>query len=132
MTPVRPRRHGTDGARRGTALSAAALALLVAVGAVAGCVTRSPAEREALLQARSQALIDSGNVAYRNHDYGLAARRYAAATLVKKDDPAAWFGFGMALTRLGRDEEARAAYARARDLATAARQRNAAAQPAQR
>lgn len=98
------------------------LACALAAGTAAGCVTRSPQQQEALLQARSQALIDSGNVAYRAHDYGLAARRYAAATLVKKDDPAAWFGFGMALTRLGRDEEARAAYARARDLAQSQRQ----------
>ena len=101
------------------------LAGALAAGLCAGCVTRSPRQREADLQARSQALIDSGNVAYRHHDYGLAARRYAAATLVKKDDPAAWFGFGMALTRLGRDEEARAAYGRARDLAQSQRQQPA-------
>ena len=82
----------------------------------AGCVTHSPRDEQAILLARSQALIDSGNAAYRAHDYGLAAKRYAAASIVKKDDPAAWFGLGMALTRLGRDEEARAAYAKAREL----------------
>ena len=47
----------------------------------------------------------------------MAARRYAAAAVVRKDDPAAYFGMGMALSKLGRDEEARTAYARARELA---------------
>lgn len=93
--------------------------LTVALGlsmACAGCVTHSPNDEQASLQARSQALIDSGNAAYRAQDFGLAAKRYAAASSVKKDDPAAWFGLGMALAKLGRDEEARAAYARAREL----------------
>ena len=92
------------------------LAAVAALVLVAGCVTHSPKDEQAILLARSQALIDSGNAAYRAHDYGLAAKRYAAASIVKKDDPAAWFGLGMALTRLGRDEEARAAYAKAREL----------------
>ena len=37
--------------------------------------------------------------------------------MIKKDDPAAYYGLGMALSKLGRDEDARAAYARARGLA---------------
>jgi Flp pilus assembly protein TadD len=37
--------------------------------------------------------------------------------VVKPDDPAAYYGMGMALSKLGRDEEARKAYAKARDLA---------------
>jgi len=67
--------------------------------------------------ARAQALIEAGNEAYRVGDYRMAARRYAAAAVVRKDDPAAYFGMGMALSKLGRDEEARTAYARARELA---------------
>jgi len=90
---------------------------VLALGLVSGCVTHRPENTEAAKQARSQALIESGNAAYRAKDYGLAARRYAAACVVKKDDPAAYFGLGMALTRLGRDEDARAAYAEARRLA---------------
>jgi Flp pilus assembly protein TadD len=46
-----------------------------------------------------------------------AAKRYAAAAVMAKDDPVAYFGMGMALQKLGRDEQARAAYARARELA---------------
>ncbi len=103
------------------AMALLGVGLAVAALAAAGCVTRSPKDTEAMLLARSQALIDSGNVAYRAKDYGRAARQYAAATAIKKDDPAAWFGLGMALTRLGRDEDARAAYTRARELASAAR-----------
>jgi Flp pilus assembly protein TadD len=37
--------------------------------------------------------------------------------VVKPDDPAAYYGMGMALTKLGKDEEARRAYAKARELA---------------
>jgi len=68
-------------------------------------------------EARAQALIESGNEAYREGDYRLSVRRYAAAAVVRKDDPAAYYGLGMALAKLGRDEEARQAYARARELA---------------
>jgi Flp pilus assembly protein TadD len=66
---------------------------------------------------RAQLLIESGNQAFVAGDFGLSARRYAAAAVIKKDDPAAYSGLGMALSKLGRDEEARAAYARARALA---------------
>jgi len=59
----------------------------------------------------------AGNQAYRSGKYQLAAKRYAAAAVAKKDDPAAYFGMGMALARLGRIEEARAAYTRSRELA---------------
>ena len=101
---------------RGFVASALALALL------AGCGRRDDSSVPAGdLQARAQALIDSGNVAYRIGDFPLAARRYASATLTKKDDPAAWFGLGMALQKLGRDEDARSAFAHARELASRAR-----------
>lgn len=70
--------------------------------------------------ARSQALIDSGNASYKRADFENAAKRYASATLVKPDDPAAFYGLGMALAKLGRDDDARAAYAKARALAGSA------------
>src|SRR5262249_55625572 len=65
---------------------------------------------------RGQGLVDSGNAAYRNSDYTAAAKRYAAAAVVNPDDPAAFYGLGMALAKLGRDDEARVAYARSREL----------------
>jgi Flp pilus assembly protein TadD len=95
--------------------------LLLAALTVAGCGRREPAPDAVALQARSQALIEAGNACYRAGDPTTAAKRYAAAVVVKPDDPAAHFGLGMALKKLGRDEEARQAYARARELAQQAR-----------
>ena len=99
------------------------LVLALSLALFAGCARREDEATVAAdaLQARAQALIDSGNVAYRAGDYPLAARRYASATLTKKDDPAAWFGLGMALQKLGRDEDARSAFSYARELASRAR-----------
>jgi len=71
--------------------------------------------------ARSQALINEGNALVRVKDYASASKRYAAAAVVKPDDAAAYFGLGMALTKLGRYEDARIAYARAHALAQGAR-----------
>ena len=102
-------------AARGALLGALAVGLLGA-----GC-GRAPAEPDPAV--RAQALIEAGNQAFNAGDYGLAARRYAAAAVVKKDDPAAYYGMGMALSKLGRDEDARVAYARARALAQADRKR---------
>jgi len=97
--------------------SAALLALLLGAGCAPGAAPRDP---RAGADERSQALIDSGNVAYRAGDFEDAARRYASAAVAKPDDPAAYYGLGMALAKLGRDDEARQAYARARSLAGAA------------
>jgi len=96
-------------------------ALLLCVLLAAGCARREPRPDPAALQARSQMLIDAGNSLYRAGDYTSAAKRYGAAVVVKPDDPAAYYGLAMALTRLGRDEEARQSYARARELAQRAR-----------
>jgi Flp pilus assembly protein TadD len=98
--------------RRALALGAALLALAL-LGGCASDAPRTPEQR----QARAQALIDSGNQAYRTGDYRLALRRYAAGAVMRRDDPAAYYGMGMALSKLGRDEEARRAYGRARELA---------------
>ena len=94
---------------------AGALLALVFALALGGCAAPPPAEPDPMV--RAQALIEAGNRAYKSGEYGLAARRYAAAAVVRDDDPAAYFGLGMALAKLGRDEEARAAYSRARELA---------------
>ncbi len=92
---------------------------LAAVAALAlpSCAPRAPASSAKDPAQRAQELIESGNQAYRAGNYGLAARRYAAAAVIKKDDPAAYYGMGMALSKLGRDEEARKAYTKARELA---------------
>jgi Flp pilus assembly protein TadD len=92
------------------------LAILVLGFVLSGCGGNPEQDGAADTAARSQALIEAGNVAYRAGDYQLAARRFGAAAVEKKDDPAAYYGLGMALTRLGRDEEARVAYGRARRL----------------
>ena len=103
-----------------------ALLLIVALAALhAAALSCSPGKSDmppatmAPLE-RAQALIDSGNASFRRSEFENAAKRYASATLVKPDDPAAFYGLGMALAKLGRDDDARAAYAKARSLAGAA------------
>ncbi len=104
-----------------THLRLSPIALFAVLVLAAGCSQRrttvTAESAPATSQLRSQALIDSGNAAMRTKDFDGAARRYASAAAVKPDDPAAWYGLGMALSRLGRDNEAREAYAKARALA---------------
>jgi Flp pilus assembly protein TadD len=97
-------------------LPAVVLALAVVCGT--GCVRTPPKPAG---PARAQALIEAGNARFRDGDYAGAARRYGAAVTAAPDDAAAHYGLGMALSKLGRDEDARAEYARARDLAEQAR-----------
>ena len=95
-----------------------ALLALVALALPAGCTRSTPVPHAAVSGTlRSQALIDSGNAAFRAKAFNDAARRYASAVAIQPDDPAAYYGLGMALSRLGRDDEARVAYAKARELA---------------
>ena len=94
---------------------------LAGLSALTACAPRSTPEREAAERAvrdslRAQALIDSGNVAFAREDWAEAARRYSSAVVTRPEDPAAFYGLGMALQRLGRDEEARVAFAKAREL----------------
>ncbi len=92
-------------------------ALALAAILVAGCSsTPAPAPVAGDPRLRAQALIDSGNAAYRAGDYAGAAKRFASAVVVSPEDPAAFYGLGMSLAKLGRDDEARAAYARSREL----------------
>ena len=100
------------------------LPILVAAALCAAGCSRAPAARSSAatsdaadLRARSQAFIDSGNASYRRGDYATAAKRYSSAAAVDSTDPAACYGLGMALAKLGRGDEAREAYAHARLLA---------------
>lgn len=105
--------------RRGAG-PAAPLPALALLALLAGCSPSAP-PAPTDPTTRAQMLINAGNQAYHAGDYSLAARRYAAAAVVRKDDPVAYFGLGMALTKLGRDEDARASYAKARELTQARR-----------
>jgi len=97
------------------------LTALTALAVLGGCTKSPPAPHAATAgPLRSQALIDSGNAAFRAKAYDDAARRYASAAAIQPDDPAAYYGLGMARSRRGRDDEARVAYAKARDLAARA------------
>lgn len=110
-------RPGTRAARvAGLALLAGSVWLAGCSGKPARSSAEVAADSAAALRARSQALIENGNQAFRTGDFALAARRYASAAVVDPDDPAAYYGLGMALGKLGRDEQARVAYGRARDL----------------
>lgn len=100
------------GVRR-TLLGASLLLLSLAACATQPQTAPAPAEAAKL---RAQALIDSGSAAFRAGDFAAAAKRYASAAVVSPEDPAAYYGLGMALSKLGRDDDARVAYARAREL----------------
>lgn len=102
-----------------------AAALFVGSAFVSGCQGESPIAHTDVAvpgssvadpAARAQALIEAGNEAYAAGDYELAARRFGAAAVVRDDDPAAYFGLGMSLSKIGRDDDARVAYSRARRL----------------
>jgi Flp pilus assembly protein TadD len=94
------------------------LAVLLAAAALAGCSSPQPppAATPESNHARAQALIDAGSVAFRAGDFAAAAKRFASAVEVNPDDAAAYYGLGMALAKLGRDDDARVAYAKAREL----------------
>ena len=101
--------------RTGAPLASLVAALGIAV--ITGCGgTQAPPPSADTGKLRAQALVDSGNSAFRVADYTTAAKRYAAAAVVNPQDPAAFYGLGMALSKLGRDDEARVAYARSREL----------------
>ena len=92
------------------------LLLILGVMAIASCSRTQEPPVADTGKLRAQALVDSGNSAFRTADYTTAAKRYAAAAVVNPQDPAAFYGLGMALSKLGRDDEARVAYARSREL----------------
>jgi Flp pilus assembly protein TadD len=94
-----------------------ALAALAVLGLI-GCSApkRAAVDPVQAAKLRAQALIDSGSAAFRAGDFSASAKRYASAVVVSPDDPAAYYGLGMALAKLGRDDDARIAYAKAREL----------------
>ena len=103
---------------------AAAVILALAISVDAGCAKKAEKSAEtpestavSSGRERSQAFITAGNDAYKAGDFELALKRYAAAAVADPRDPAAYFGMGMTFTRLKREDEARAAYARAQQLA---------------
>ena len=105
-------------------LGAAALCCGCARSSSDGSGTRAADSAAAsATRLRSQAFIEAGNQAYQAGDYELALKRYAAAAVADPRDPAAYFGMGMTFSRLKREDESRAAYARARRLAADAAQR---------
>src|SRR6266571_8505890 len=95
---------GSD-ASRGWSQSARRVAVVLALGVAAGCARGADHAGPVAPDpgVRAQIMINAGNQAFHAGDYRLAARRYAAAAVIRKDDPVAYFGLGMALTRLGRD-----------------------------
>jgi len=122
--PSRPARRPRGA--RGAGLRPRAAVLAIAL-ALAGCGRSSapasntadravPSPAPGAGRERSQAFIVAGNDAYRAGDFQLALKRYAAAAVADPRDPAAYFGMGMTFTRLKREDEARAAYARAQQL----------------
>ncbi len=92
----------------------AALAVLALLGCSAP--KRAAVDPVQAARLRAQALIDSGSAAFRAGDFSASAKRYASAVVVNPDDPAAYYGLGMALAKLGRDDDARIAYSKAREL----------------
>ena len=92
-------------------------AVLLLAALAAGCAPARPAPDAAeAAAARFRTLIEEGDRLYLEGDFRMAARRYAAASAIAPDEPAVHQGLGAALARLGRDEEARAAFARAKEL----------------
>ncbi|MEQ1832453.1 MAG: tetratricopeptide repeat protein [Candidatus Eisenbacteria bacterium] len=97
-------------------LTGLALAACLALAGWSPAQKPTPVDAAAAAKARAQALLDSGSAAFRAGDFSIAAKRYASAVVVSPDDPAAYYGLGMALAKLGRDDDARVAYAKAREL----------------
>ena len=86
-------------------------------GSISADDVRAAAEQFAP-EVRAQ--LDSGNAAYRRHDWQGALGHYQVAAERQPDATAAWFGVYMAQRALGDTVAARQALERARDLAPGA------------
>lgn len=107
---------------------AAAVALLLALGAcdrpddqrtgsISADDVRDAAER---LSPEVRTALDSGNTAYREHDFEAALRHYQKVTELDRNATAGWFGIYMAQRALGDSTAAQQALEQARDLAPGA------------
>ncbi|MGD8276686.1 MAG: tetratricopeptide repeat protein [Gemmatimonadota bacterium] len=100
------------------------IGLLLAVAALAACrpadQTTDTIDVQAGVRARETyppevvAQLDSGNAAFKAHDFEEALRHYQAAAEAGPDISATWFGVGMAQHALGNIPAADSAYARAK------------------
>jgi len=66
-----------------------------------GAVSDGGEARASLLPPEAQMHLDSGNAAYRAKDYRGALAHYREAARMEPDQPATWFGVGMAANALG-------------------------------
>ena len=86
-------------------------------GSISADDVRAAAEE---LSPGVRAALDSGNAAYRNHEWQNALDHYERAAAQDEDATAAWFGIYMAQRALGDSAAAQEALARAQDLAPGA------------
>ncbi len=66
-----------------------------------GPVSDGGEARASLLPPEAQVHLDSGNAAYRAKDFRAALAHYREAARMEPDQPATWFGVGMAANALG-------------------------------
>jgi len=66
-----------------------------------GAVSDGGEARASLLPPEAQMHLDSGNAAYRAKDFRGALAHYREAARMEPDQPATWFGVGMAANALG-------------------------------
>ena len=86
-------------------------------GSISADDVRDAADR---LSPEVRTALDSGNAAYRSHDFETALRHYRAVTELDPDATAGWFGIYMAQRALGDTVAAQQALEQARDLAPGA------------
>lgn len=86
-------------------------------GSISADDVRNAAER---LSPDVRAALDSGNTAYREHDFDAALRHYQRVTELDSDATAGWFGIYMAQRALGDSTAAQQALEQARGLAPGA------------
>ena len=113
--------------------SATFTASLIVLSALAGCGRGAPDDQrtdsitpEDIARARADwpagvsGQVDSGNAAYRAHDYERASRHYRRAAELGPDVSAAWFGMYMTEHARGNVAAADSAMRRTRELSPGA------------
>ena len=84
-----------------------------------GAVSDGGEAGASLLPPEAQVHLDSGNAAYRAKDFRAAMAHYRQAARVVPDQPAPWFGVGMAANALGDRAAADSANAQVQRLSPA-------------